>query len=401
MCICKMRVSCPKLCCFFIHHINKILNTPIAHIIGNNRITSYNVCYTKLLRLLRIFLDKGLENACFGLILAAVIAEFISFLLLLICYLYDIKKYKPTSKPPEGIIKQLLNISMPIAFSSYVCTALYTIKNIMIPLGLIKSGLTRDVALAQFGLITGMVLPIILFPQAFLSAFSCLIVPEITECYKLNNTNRINNIVSRAFQMTLIFSIAMIGIFLKFPFDFGMVIYNDMKIGILIQILAPLVLIMYLDSVVDAMLKGLDQQVSSMFYNIFDSTFSIVLVFFILPRFGIKGLLLIMFLSKLFNTFLSVNKIIKITNFKIDLKSWIVKPIISIFISVTMVELLNHILKITYTSSLPILSINIFITLLIYYLLLRLLNCISKSDIKLLKGVILRIAYIIRSYTNT
>ena len=65
------------------------------------------------------------------------------------------------------------------------------------------------------------------------------------------------------------------------------------------------------------MLIGLNKQVSSMFFNIFDSAFSIVLVFVLLPKFGLNGLLFVMFASKLLNTYLSINKIAKITDFKI------------------------------------------------------------------------------------
>lgn len=336
---------------------------------------------------LRIFLPKGVEYACFALICSACISEVFSFGLLFWFYLRDKKRFKPDGNTSKNITRRMLNISLPIAFSSYVCSALYTIKSIMIPLGLIRSGLTRDDALAQFGIITGMVLPVIFFPAAFLSAFSILIVPEITECYRLNNTQRINNIVTRTFQITLIFSIAIIGIFLKFPYDFGMVIYKDIKIGVFIQILAPLIFVVYLDSVVDAMLKGLNQQVSSMFYNIFDSAFSIVLVFFLLPRFGIKGLLFVMFLSKLFNTFLSVNKIVKVTDFKIDFFSWVIKPAIAIIISVTFVRIINNILHIGYTSVASVLILNVLFSMVSYFLLLRIMNCISKKDIFLVKNI--------------
>lgn len=337
--------------------------------------------------LLQIFIPYGVEYACLGLIIASSIAEMFSFVALLIFYEIDKKRFSAKTAQPINIRRRLLKISLPIAFSSYVCSALYMIKNIMIPIGLIKSGLTRDGALAQFGIISGMVIPIIFFPSAFLSAFSSMIVPEITECYKLGNMKRINYMISRAFQVTLLFSIGVIGIFLKFPHDFGIVIFKSLEIGIYIKILAPLILIMYLDSVVDAMLKGLDKQVSSMFYNIIDSIIGIALVYLLLPKFGIKGLLLVMFSSKLINAFLSINKIIKVTSFKIDIMSWLIKPCLAIFMSVTSVKLFTDFMHIGYNPSVTLLICYVLFSIIIYYIILRLLDCINKDDLLHFKGI--------------
>jgi len=337
--------------------------------------------------LLKSFLPKGLEYACLSLVIASCISEIVSFILLFCMYIIDKRRFTPTCEKSENMTNRMLNISLPIAFSSYICSALYTIKSVMIPIGLIKSGMTRDIALAQFGVISGMVLPVILFPSAFLSAFSSLIVPEITECYRLGNTKKINYIISRAFQITLIFSIGIIGIFLKFPYDFGMVIFRNIEIGSYIRVLAPLILIIYLDSVVDSMLKGLNQQVSSMFYNIFDSAFSIILVYFLLPKYGIKGLMFVIFLSKLLNTFLSVNKIIKVTNFKIDFLAWFVKPLFCILFSISLSKIFVDILNIGYNSLVFALILSVVFSLVLYIITLWFTNCFSKSDILRVKSI--------------
>lgn len=339
---------------------------------------------------LNISLSKGIASACTAMTGAELLSEIFTSSLIFILFLHDKKRFGKRGAKPQNLTKRMLGISLPIAFSSYVCSALYTIKGLMIPLGLIKYGLSRDAALAQFGVISGMVMPVILFPAAFLSAFSSLIVPEITECCRLNNTAKINRIITRAFQITLLFSVGVIGIFLSFPYEFGMAIFKDINIGAYIQILAPLILVIYLDSVVDAMLKGLNQQVSSMFYNIFDSAFSIVLVFFLLPKFGIKGLLLVMFLSKLFNTFLSVNKIIRVTDFRIDFVSWIVKPVIAIFISITFARVITGILKSSYCSLTFLLVVNVAVSFMAYLVILRMTSCITSGDLALARNIFRR-----------
>ena len=326
-------------------------------------------------------LENGMEATCNGMMMAATLSEVVAFSLMFSVYLIDRRRFNKKDTTKNNIRKRLFNISLPMAFSSYVCSALITIKNVMIPLGLVKYGMTRDVALSQFGVINGMVIPIILFPAAFIGTFSSLIVPEVTECYRLGNRKKINYIVTRAFQFTLIFTIGIIAIFLKFSQEFGMVVYKNITIGTYIEILTPLALIAYLDGITDAMLKGLDQQVASMFYNIFDSGFSILLVYFLLPRFGLNGLLFLMFASKLLNTFLSINKITKITDFKVRYSDWMIKPFICSFIAVVFAKGIVNTVYRGYRYSVTILTMYVTISIILYVIMIIAFGCVKKQDV--------------------
>lgn len=328
-------------------------------------------------------LHRGMEATCNGMMMAATLSEVVAFTLMFSVYYIDKRRFNRKDTTKNNIPKRLFRISLPVAFSSYVCSALVTIKNVMIPIGLVKYGMTRDEALSQFGVISGMVIPIILFPAAFIGTFSSLIVPEITECYRLNNRKKINYIITRAFQITLIFTICVIAIFLKFPNEFGIVVYKNINIGAYIRILTPLALIAYLDGVTDAMLKGLDEQVASMFFNIFDSAFSIVLVYFLLPRFGLGGLLFLMFASKLLNTYLSINKIAKITDFKLKYFDWMIKPMICAFISVVFSKSIVNTLYSGYKYTAFVLTMYVSVSVILYAILIFAFGCIKKNEVKL------------------
>ncbi len=331
---------------------------------------------------------KDAGEACLIIMTVSSITEILSLFILLLIFNKDFSRYKKAKSQTKGILRRLFSIALPVAFSSYVCSALYTIKSLMIPLGLIKSGMTKDDALGEYGIISGMVIPVIMFPSAFLSAFSSLLVPEVTECHRLGDYSKIDYILNKVFKATLIFAIAMVGIFLYFHDMFGMVIYESEKAGLYIRILTPLILIIYLDSMVDAMLKGLNEQVSSMFYNILDSGAGIVMVYFLLPLFGIRGLLLVMFVSKLFNMFLSVNRIITVTGFTFDIKNWLIKPAFCICASLFSVRIFAMLMNISMTPSATKLTLLCIPVGILYLILLYLTDSITKSDIKLVKTVI-------------
>lgn len=73
---------------------------------------------------------------------------------------------------------------------------------------------------------------------------------------------------------------------------------------------------MYVDIIVDNILKGLDAQVNVLFINIVDLLVSISFIFFFVPWLGIKGFILSVFVSEMINFALSLKKLLDLE------KSW-------------------------------------------------------------------------------
>ena len=91
-----------------------------------------------------------------------------------------------------------------------------------------------------------------------------------------------------------------------------MAIYNKLEIAKYVRILSPLVIVMYLDIIIDSILKGLDAQVSVMGINIIDCIISISFIYFFVPICGFSGYIISIFISELVNFSLSGCKLLKI-----------------------------------------------------------------------------------------
>ena len=89
-------------------------------------------------------------------------------------------------------------------------------------------------------------------------------------------------------------------------------IYNKLEIAKYVRILSPLVIVMYLDIIIDSILKGLDAQVSVMGINIIDCIISISFIYFLVPILGFSGYIISIFISELVNFSLSGWKLLKI-----------------------------------------------------------------------------------------
>ncbi len=262
-----------------------------------------------------------------------------------IAYIRDRKKLClkkiPTSNTSSNITKRIFKISMPISSATYIKSGLATLKQIIIPLKLELSGLSCSNALASYGMINGMVFPIILFPSIFLSSFSSLLIPEFSSFNVRGKNDTIQNSIYIILKYTMSFSFFVIGIFLCFSEELSILIYNNKDISKYIQLLAPVIIFMYLDSIVDGILKGLYKQVSVMIINIIDLVSSILLISFLVPLYGIFGYLIVIFISEILNCVLSIAVLINVSNISFNLKLWIIKPLTALFFSLIITILLK------------------------------------------------------------
>lgn len=289
------------------------------------------ICITVLA--LHILANRGIEAACMAVVGGGSFAEIASFCLMFLLYKMDVKRYNNKREKEKCYWGRLLEISLPVAVSAYLRSGLLTLEHILVPRGLKKFGASSSASLAQYGVVHGMVMPVLLFPSAVISAFAGLLVPELAELHKQGKHIGINRVAGRAFRLTLVFGIGAAGIFFAFAEELGLAVYHSADAGLFIRFLAPLVAVMYTDSVTDAMLKGLNQQASSMRYNLIDSAVSVALIYSVLPRAGINGYIAVLFVTELLNAFLSINRLMTVTDFCIMPFRHIALPFLVILLS--------------------------------------------------------------------
>ena len=194
------------------------------------------------------------------------------------------------------------------------------------PKKLCESGLSSADALSVFGVIKGMALPLIFFPASFLSALSTLLIPEMSEAAARNQTYKVKYTVSRSIGITLITALPIAVIFFYAGRELGGIFYHDPDSGEMIKLLAPIIPLMYLDSVCDGLLKGLDQQVFIFRSSMTDSAIRLGLIMISLPRFGMIGFIGIMYLSNAFTCILNLCRLIKISGAEFSLFRRVVFP---------------------------------------------------------------------------
>ena len=283
-----------------------------------------------ILLLINKFSHKGLSASCFAVILGDCLAEILSFLTLYINFLFDKKNLNSLSgrnRPPFPIVKQILHISVPITSGRYLNTALRTAENILVPKNLAKYRFGGENALSQFGMIKGMALPILFFPSTILNSVSTLLIPEISEASARNHHWLVKSASEKILKLTSLIGFIFGALFFVAGKEIGFLLYKDNSVGFLLKALSPIVPLMYLDSICDGILKGLDQQVFTFRTAISDSLIRIVLILIMLKRMGLWGFIIIMYFSNLLTCFLNVGRLIKISKCEFKISNHILLPL--------------------------------------------------------------------------
>lgn len=277
----------------------------------------------------QIVLPKGLEWSCVGIALGSVGGEAVAFCYTLTLYLRDKHKRRFQKEKCAVMAKPVLAIAGPVALSGYLKASLSSIENILVPRGLRRYGADTATALSQYGLMEAMVMPILNFPAALIASFSNLLVPEVAEWRATGKTKEIAKLTGRVLRVTMLFALPVSAAFICFGAELGGAVYGNPEAGKMLWIMAPLTPILYLDTVADALLKGMDQQVAVMRYSIIDSTLSVLLLYTLLPLFGVKGYITVLFFTSFVNASLSISRLTKVVRISFSFSRWIGRPMLA------------------------------------------------------------------------
>ena len=328
-------------------------------------------------------------EACILVAAGSTVSEALAFLFHYILYKIDRKKHPLFGGEKEkssSVWKRIIAIALPVGASAVLRSALSTVKHLLIPVSLMKSGMSNETALSEYGIVGGMVLPVLMFPCAFLLGFSNLLVPEITRYKTLGESEKIDRVMGYVFRMTLMFAIGVAAVLICRAEDFAVLLYNEPAAGVAIRALAPIVTVMYLDSAVDGILKGLGEQVAVVRYNVYDTAMCVGLVYTLVPLFGTAGYLVTIVISEVFNMSLSASRLVSVTGFKVNMLRWAVFPSVAAILST---GLSNAVLKnFIKTEKAPGLVLLVLVMIILYYFLLRIFRCIKKSDLLLAKQIL-------------
>lgn len=255
---------------------------------------------------LQIMAGWGSGYACAAVFIGNTVSEVVSCLLMVFFSLRE-PTFRPAPEEPLHPYTQheLWDIVLPVEGGRLLASALQAAESSLIPYCLALYLGSRTEAMAQYGSLKGMALPLLFFPFSVLAALSSLLMPEITRAHTKGDTAATNRLIGRMMAATGAFSLAAGLGFVLFGAPVAGLLYGDAQVGRYVHILGFVAPFMYFESMVDGVLKGLGEQLATFRYSLLDSALRIAGIWLFVPRWGITGFLAVMIFSNLLTCILN------------------------------------------------------------------------------------------------
>jgi stage V sporulation protein B len=217
------------------------------------------------------------------------------------------------------IRSRLLQTAVPLALADDLKSGITTAENLMVPkrLGL---NAAIDNPLAAFGMVSGMIFPVVMFPAAILFGLTELLIPELARCAAAGSKKRIHYLMRRSLRVALVYALIFSGLVFLLSDWLCVRLYGNDDAAVQLRLYALLIPMLYCDCVTDAMTKGLGQQKICVRYNILTSFLDVVFLYLLLPGYGMMGYYASFLITHLLNFILSLRRLLKITDKKLPLQ---------------------------------------------------------------------------------
>ena len=242
------------------------------------------------------------------IMIGTVVGEAASVLYSVICASFCLKrlpKGKEASTDLHNLcpcIKRVSRLAAPLSFGRVVLNLLSAAEAIYIPNRLMQFGYSSVDALSTFGVLTGMALPVILFPSAIANSASVILLPMVSESDSRGKQSDVAMTVRRCLCTCLALGFFSTIGFLIFGELIGRILFQNSLVGDFIMTLSFICPFLYLNTTLSSIMHGLGQTTRSFLFSLTGIGIRILFVLYVIPQVGIKGYLYGLLISQICTT---------------------------------------------------------------------------------------------------
>ena len=236
-------------------------------------------------------------------VLGLILGEFFAFIFTVTCLSFQSTKKNAVSfSGKKTLLLEILHLSAPLTISRICINLLASLESTLIPHSLRSYGMTSEAALSVYGILNGMAIPFILFPNTLTSSISLMLLPEVSKSQAAGQLTHLKNTIRKSFSFCILLGCCCLLFFLFFGKMIGMMFFSNELAGNFITILAWICPFLYLNTTLTSVLNGLGKTNVTFFNGITGLFLRIGFIYFLVPRIGIHGYLYGLLASQLFTT---------------------------------------------------------------------------------------------------
>lgn len=195
------------------------------------------------------------------------------------------------STSASNVYRQILGMALPLTANRIVLNLLQSVEAVSIPARLRLYGYDTATALSVYGVLTGMAMPLIFFPNAITNSVSVMLLPIISESYALGDMDSVKKATLKTVKYCSILGLLCMGGFFLMGNWAGNYLFHSALAGHFIVTLSFICPFIYLDATLSSILQGLGMAGRIFIMNVTCLLIRLGFVFCAVPQFGITGYL--------------------------------------------------------------------------------------------------------------
>ena len=328
--------------------------------------------------LLPLFVSENASLTAAVAMVVTMLGEIFSLLFLGIHYAkvrYDNKTGRYPAAP-------LLRIALPSAGSKMFGTFTWFLEPIIFLKALTVSGLTATAATTLYGVISGVHIPLLLFPSFIPNALAIVLIPAVSDAVARNNNRLLTERVSISMRLSSIIGCFAATYFFLYGDELAMRLFHLEENRGFMRILAPIFYFYYIQSPLHSILQAVDEARAAMMNSIYGGLAKLFIMFVLASQPFIQetGAIIAIGFGVLITSFLHIATLRHHPRIGVGFQIFVVPY--SIFIIVSALQ--------TYIKPQGDLLLNSFITLTLITILLILTRQVRFSDVRYLKSIFSR-----------
>ncbi|MFK7696537.1 stage V sporulation protein B [Paenibacillus sp. HJGM_3] len=274
-----------------------------------------------------LLLPFGVEKAAAGAMIGVVFGELCGMLVLLYHHNRNplrrsVQNWIATAKEHRfrEQLSRIISISVPVTGSRLVGSTSYLLESIMIAQSLALAGIATGVATAQYGMLQGMVIPILLLPGALTYSLSVSLVPSLSEAAAKNDRITIHKRLHQSLKLALVSGAPFVVLMYILAEPICYYMYGNIEAARMLKLMAPVALFIYFQGPLQATLQALDRPGTALMNTFIGAAVKLSLIVWLAsqPQWGILGAVVAINANIILVTLLHWNSVSRHVKFRMD-----------------------------------------------------------------------------------
>ena len=189
-------------------------------------------------------------------------------------------------RSPKGEFLPLLKSSLPVTAMRTSSSLMSSLISVLFPMRLISSGVSPSRAMSEYGVVYGMVMPVLMIPSSLIGSIALVLVPELAECYYKGEKEKLSSLTEKALNSTLLIAGCLVPFFLVTGEGVGIMLYSNAESGRMIAACAFILIPMSITMISTSLLNSMNSEKQTLCFFLLGAAAMLLCTWFLPPYIG-------------------------------------------------------------------------------------------------------------------